>query len=176
MKILTAFVTSQHDDKHPAFEGITSHLSKFVEVLAKNEMMRDSSIGPVLSCGVQNIAIVEFITSLVNIQAPSLNKTISDCGLLNGCISMFFNIPLNNFLHTSVLKLIENLLGGSDQEIKISLLKSDFPERVVFATRKAKEKNEKGVVTGYYANGGCVINRFLHSNNTRTPHIIITLV
>jgi len=73
-------------------------------------------------------------------------------GVLTTCLNLFFQYPWNNFLHSTVEQIIQTVLDGENEELKIHLLRdAKLLDGICEASRENDEECAKprGVRRGY---------------------------
>jgi len=96
---------------------ISSKLPHLKQILAQPQQTRPGPAGPIAICKQERIMIVEFITSLIQLNMSQLNQVISKSNIIMDIFEVFFKYPLNNIYHGYVLKLVLTCFKIMDKDL-----------------------------------------------------------
>jgi len=81
-----------------------------------------STVGDVVSLGFHRLRLIEFFGSLVGTNFQAIDSLMVSQNIFTKCFQMFFEYPWNNFLHHSVLAMVDSIYGGKHDKLKITLI------------------------------------------------------
>jgi len=102
--------------------------------------------------GFYRLKVIEFFAILIVTNYGSVDTEIMKIGVLTTCLNLFFQYPWNNFLHSTVEQIIQTVLDGENEELKIHLLRdAKLLDGICEASRENDEECAKprGVRRGY---------------------------
>jgi len=92
------------------------------------------------------------VAALFSTNYRCIDNELIQINVLNSCVDVFFAYPWNNFLHTTVEAIVQGILEGENEELKLSLLRdANLVGKICVA---AKENDDiaatpKGMRRGY---------------------------
>lgn len=164
IELLRRHVQEHHDDSTTLEELpemlkiIVSQLEKFNQYLTTEDESGGSKfalplpIGEIVPLGFHKLKIIEFFAALIITGYQCIDQEIIKHNLLHSCLKLFFHYPWNNFLHGVVLQIVQTVLEGENEELKLSLLKDAKLVDFICSAAKANEEEcakPKGVRRGY---------------------------
>jgi len=132
-------------DLPPMLKAILKRLNDFHTTLKTSP---DHSVTTTIGAinppvGNNRIKITEFFVHLVRTNYEAVGAEIIKSGALKTCFALFFQYPWNNFLHQTVLELIQSILEGSSNELRVELFKPET--KLLDQILEANLKNEEVV-------------------------------
>jgi len=165
IELLRRHVNEQHDNSTKVeelpslFKLIVAHLPKLHSYLSLKTRTNNrlTVVMPLPSgefepLGFYRLKVIEFFAILIVTNYGSIDAEIMKTGVLSTCLSLFFQYPWNNFLHSTVEQVIQTILDGENEELKIHLLRdAKLLDRICEASRENDEEcaKPKGVRRGY---------------------------
>jgi len=159
-KRLSSFVNKQahklnNDDNSPTASLIIEQLPFLKSIINQENRTRQGPYGNITLCGLNVIAMIEYINELVRANIKSVNKAIIELNIIEDCFSLFFRCTMNNFLHTTVVKVVDGILKSNDEDLKLSLFtKTDILNLILNGLNNCNQKDEHGFCHGLYAYSG----------------------
>jgi len=98
--------------------------------------------GDIIPLGFHRLKIVEFFCVLVKTNYICISQKLIQIGAITRCLSLFFEYPWNNFLHSLVCQMIEEILSGQDEDLKLSLFNEG---KLLDLISTASKENEQAV-------------------------------
>jgi len=111
-----------------------------------------TTTGKVVPLGFERLKIVEFISALFITNKLCIDDELVKTDILNTCLDLFFAYPWNNFLHAIVEIIIQSILEGENENLKMTLvLDAKLIQRIVDASKENDEEctKPKGTRKGY---------------------------
>jgi serine/threonine-protein phosphatase 6 regulatory subunit 3 len=102
--------------------------------------------------GFYRLKVIEFFAILIITNHGALDAEIMKLGVLSTCLNLFFQYPWNNFLHSTVEQVVQTILDGENEELKLHLLKdAKLLDGICEASKENDEEltKPKGVRRGY---------------------------
>lgn len=165
IELLRRHVNEHHDDSTkvedlpPLFKLIVNSLPKFHSYLSlktktnnKPTVTMPLPSGEFEPLGFYRLKVIEFFAILIITNHGALDAEIMKLGVLSTCLSLFFQYPWNNFLHSTVEQVVQTILDGENEELKLHLLKdAKLLDGICEASKENDEElaKPKGVRRGY---------------------------
>jgi serine/threonine-protein phosphatase 6 regulatory subunit 3 len=155
------------DELHPLLKLTVQNLPQLTALLTKRPSLSDannnsadspsvfvleSSVGKIIPLGFERLKIVELISALFMTNYNCIDSELMKMNVLSTCLDLFFSYPWNNFLHAIVEAIVQGILEGENEELKIALLKdANLLQRIVDASKENEEEcaKPKGIRRGY---------------------------
>eukprot|EP00124_Ichthyophonus_hoferi_P003262 Ihof_evm4s274 gene=Ihof_evmTU4s274 len=104
--------------------------------------------------GVLRLRLLQLLVSLAESRDPAVFAAFSEEGIISTCLDLFFTYKWNNFLHSSVARLIEVICKPDDPAETYDILKTvindyQLPERIIAASAA----NDESVAAGHGRHG-----------------------
>jgi len=145
------------DQLPPFLKAVTSSLDLLHRVIGPGSKSKDRSqltltFGTIEPLGLPRLRTVEFFAALFRTNYGCIEESLMKLNVLNSCLDLFFAHQWNNFLHQVVEQMIQGILEGENEDLKISLLRDcKLPERICEANKLNEEDlgKPKGMRRGY---------------------------
>jgi serine/threonine-protein phosphatase 6 regulatory subunit 3 len=98
------------------------------------------------------LKIIEFFAALIACNYSCIDQEIIRLNVLSSCLELFLKYPWNNFLHTTIESIVNTILDGENEDLKIYLLKeAGLLDTIVKASKSNEEEcaKPKGVRRGF---------------------------
>eukprot|EP01119_Soliformovum_irregulare_P020923 TRINITY_DN684_c0_g1_i1.p1 TRINITY_DN684_c0_g1~~TRINITY_DN684_c0_g1_i1.p1 ORF type:complete len:531 (-),score=148.79 TRINITY_DN684_c0_g1_i1:183-1775(-) len=153
-------VESKLEDLPPFLRIVVSNLGRFLVHTGTQQQGEEKKqvpllpqpIGPIEPLGFHRLKIVEFFAVVARTNKKCIDDELMKLGVIAACLDLFFAHQWNNFLHTIVEQMIVNILEGTNQELKLHLLKdAKLIEHICVASEGNEQESNKprGVRRGY---------------------------
>jgi len=132
-------------DLPPMLRAIVKRLNDFHALLkTPPDHVITTTVGAVNPpVGNNRIKVTEFFVHLVRTNYETVTLEIIKVGCIKTCLSLFFQYYWNNFLHQTVLDLVQSILEGPSDELRIELFKPE--NKLLDQILEANIKNEEVV-------------------------------
>jgi len=151
------------EDLSPLFRVTVENLPRLKELLSQTLTTTDnnnntvpltfpSPIGHIEPLGFHRLKIIEFFAALIACNYSCIDQELIRLDVLSSCLNLFLRYPWNNFLHTTIESIVNNILDGENEELKIYLLRdAGLLNAIVKASKNNEEEiaKPKGVRRGY---------------------------
>jgi len=117
-----------------------------------NTATLQTTTGKVVPLGFERLKIVEFISALFITNKLCIDQELVKTDILNTCLDLFFSYPWNNFLHAIVEIIIQSILEGENENLKMTLVvDAKLIQRIVDASKENDQEcsKPKGTRKGY---------------------------
>jgi len=162
IELLRRHVREHHDDETtleqlpPILRLSVDNLVPLIKLISPNSesntAMLQTTTGKVIPLGFERLKLVEFISALFITNKLCIDKELVKTDILNTCLDLFFNYPWNNFLHAIVEIIIQSILEGENESLKMTLVvDAKLIQRIVDASKENDEEcaKPKGTRKGY---------------------------
>lgn len=162
IELLRRHVREHHDDETtleqlpPILKLSVDNLEPLIKLLStapgENTTTLLTTTGKVVPLGFERLKIVEFISALFITNKLCIDNELVKTDILNTCLDLFFTYPWNNFLHAIVEIIIQSILEGENEGLKMTLVvDAKLIERIVNASKENDEESAKprGFRKGY---------------------------
>lgn len=112
----------------------------------------ETQVGKFAPLGFERLKIVEFFAALFMTTYKCVDTELIKLSVLDSSLKLFFAYPWNNFLHGTVEGIIQGILEGENEELKVHLLTdAHLLQRIVEASKENEEvcAKPKGIRRGY---------------------------
>lgn len=112
----------------------------------------ETQVGKFAPLGFERLKIVEFFAALFMTTYKCVDTELINLAVLDSALKLFFAYPWNNFLHGTVEGIIQGILEGEHEELKIHLLTdAHLLQRIVEASKENEDvcAKPKGIRRGY---------------------------
>jgi hypothetical protein len=119
---------------------------------SNNTFILETQVGKFAPLGFERLKIVEFFAALFMTTYKCVDTELIKLSVLDSSLKLFFAYPWNNFLHGTVEGIIQGILEGEHEELKIHLLTdAHLLQRIVEASKENEEvcAKPKGIRRGY---------------------------
>lgn len=162
IELLRRHVREHHDDETtleqlaPILKLSVQNLSNLIKLLStapgEGTTTLMTTTGKVVPLGFERLKIVEFISALFITNKLCIDEELVKTDILNICLDLFFSYPWNNFLHAIVEIIIQSILEGENEKLKMTLVSdAKLIQRIVDASKENDEESAKprGFRKGY---------------------------
>jgi len=129
-------------DIPPILNIILKRLNDFQVVLNTPPNQITTSMGVINPpAGKARIKVIEFFVHLVRTNYEAVALEIIKAGIIKTCLDLFFQLCWNNFLHRIVLDLVQSILEGKSDALRLELLKPEntLIDRILAANSRNEE-------------------------------------
>jgi len=162
IELLRRHVREHHDDETtlenlpPILRLSVDNLVPLIKLITpdseNNLPTLQTTTGKVVPIGFERLKIVEFISALFITNKLCIDKELVKTNILNTCLDLFFSYPWNNFLHAIVEIIIQSILEGENESLKMTLVEDcKLIQRIVDASKDNDDDcaKPKGTRKGY---------------------------
>jgi serine/threonine-protein phosphatase 6 regulatory subunit 3 len=129
------------------------HLPRLVAQLREPPAaLLSTSVGEIRPLGFARLRLVELLVAMAKTNFAAVDEALREAGAFETCISLFFELPWNNFLHALVEQMLVGVLRGENRALKLHLVReARLAERLMEAFRasEAEQACENGVRLGH---------------------------
>jgi len=126
--------TTSLDGLPPLLSASVNHLPEF-DTFLKTPYV-GSLIVSVAPLGFYRLKVIDFYLALLRTRYRCVDEQFTKIHILNTCLDLFFTYKWNNFLHAIVEQIIQTVLEGRNDDIKLALLgNSLLLDRIVEANQ-----------------------------------------
>jgi len=134
IELLRRHISEHHDDSTQLDElppvlrlAVTNlaTLNKYISVQSYSQLTPslDTQWGKIVPLGFERLKIIELIAALFTTNCHCIDQALMQINALGNCLDLFFLYPFNNFLHATVEAVVQGILEGENEDLKLSLLK-----------------------------------------------------
>jgi len=112
--------TTSLDGLPPLLSSSVSHLPQFDTFLKAPYL--GSLATQTSPLGFYRLKVIDFYLALLRTRYRCVDNEFVNLNILNTCLDLFFTYCWNNFLHASVEQIIQTILDGRNDDLKLALL------------------------------------------------------
>mmetsp|Transcript_42047 Transcript_42047/g.70016 ORF Transcript_42047/g.70016 Transcript_42047/m.70016 type:complete len:1016 (-) Transcript_42047:245-3292(-) len=145
----------KEDQLPPLIVSIIEHIDDFCSLLREYPPTgsMQTTFGPLSPpLGSSRLKVIEFFVQLFSTKFPQVYLHLLKSDALNACLDLFFQYKWNNFLHSSVEKMVSVILESGDEALRNKLIQgSRLVDRILEAVEENKVacSQPKGSRLGY---------------------------